>query len=118
MSIRLKKALFVVQTLGHFELPKTMAKLNQLGLLFETNLEFRNQLYSFMLTLPDLKSYLGMTCLRELKLPTGGAGGFVDPWYTPATGSIESQQRVYSWRYTGKQAHFCCPQMQGKNDRF
>ena len=57
-----------------------MAKLNQLGLLFETNLEFRNQLYSFMLTLPDLKSYLGMTCLRELKLPTGGAGGFVDPW--------------------------------------
>ena len=83
MSIRLKKALFVVQTLGHFELPKTMAKLNQLGLLFETNLEFRNQLYTFMLTLPDLKSYLGMTCLRELKLPTGGAGGaggFVDPW--------------------------------------
>ena len=56
-----------------------MAKLNQLGLLFETILEFRNQLYSFMLTLPDLKSYLGMTCLRELKLPTGGAGGFVDP---------------------------------------
>ena len=59
-----------------------MAKLNKLGLLFKTILEFRNQLCNFMLTLPELKSYLGMTCLRELKLPTGGAGGaggFVDP---------------------------------------
>ena len=66
MSIRLKKDSFVVQTLDHFELPKTIAKLNQLGLLFKTILEFRNQLCNFMLTLPELKSYLGMTCLREL----------------------------------------------------
>ena len=57
-----------------------MVKLNQLGLLFETILEFRNQLCNFMLNLPELKSCLGMTCLRELKLSTGGAGGFVDPW--------------------------------------
>ena len=56
-----------------------MAKLNQLGLLFETILEFHNQLCNFMLTLPESKSYLGLTCLRELKLPTGGTGGFVDP---------------------------------------
>ena len=41
---------------------------------------------NFVLDSADEKIYLGMTCLQEPKLPTGGAGGaggFVDPCVFP-----------------------------------
>ena len=52
-----------------------------------------------------------MTCLRELQLPSGGAGGtvgFVDPWGSPRGVKQNSEKEWQGWRGQAKEWYHHC----------